>query len=320
MRTRTNALLLVGLAAIAACRAAPTARSASTSAGIVPVLRDGSYVFSRGDLSFVIDPRIGARVTSFALGGHEMLSGPEVNALNFGSTFWTSPQSDWGWPPPAAIDRDPYEARLEGDTLVLRSAPCAALGVVVTKKIRADAADGSVTITYVIENHGDAPRRFAPWEVTRMPATGVTFFPTGSATYGSGPFRPLAGVREASGHTWFALDPSAARGDEQELFADGAGGFVAHAEGDRVLVRVFDDVPPAARAPDEGEIEIFLRADPDPRARYMELEVQGAYVSVPPGGASSWRTTWYLRRLPPGARAVVGDAALVAAVAAIARR
>lgn len=39
-----------------------------------------------------IDAREGARITSFTLGGKEII-GPG------GSTFWTSPQDPWGWPP-----------------------------------------------------------------------------------------------------------------------------------------------------------------------------------------------------------------------------
>src|SRR6185295_17979941 len=139
-------------------------------------------------------------------------------------------------------DSGPYESLVEGSVLVLRSAVSAAPPVSITKKISANAADGSIAIEYVIENRASAPRSFAPWEVTRLPATGVIFFPTGHAVYGSGEFHPLGGVQQAHGYTWFEPERATPR-EDRELFADGTGGFVAYAADGVVFVKSFEDVP-----------------------------------------------------------------------------
>jgi hypothetical protein len=300
MRMRAPPLSLVLLTTVA-CSSSLAPRTTA----VVPVERDGRYVFEFANQSLAIDPRVGARITSFALDGQNVLSGPEVNALNYGSTFWSGPQSDWDWPPPAELDREPYQASIEGARLVLRSQASPSLEVRLTKKVSVDAAAAAVDIEYVIENLARAPRRFSPWQVTRVPVEGVSFFPTGAREYGSGPFHALAGVQRGQPYTWFQFDPAASHADEQELFADGAGGFIAHAARGLVLVQSFADEPPTARAPGEAEIEIFLEAAADPAARYIELEVQGAYVTIAPGASSSWRVRWYLRHLPAGTSATI---------------
>jgi hypothetical protein len=313
-RTLLSALLVFG--ELAACKdaalRAPSASSAPRpTIAVVPEERDGRYFFRAGDVSFEVDPRVGARVTSLRIAGREFLSGPEVNPNNYGSTFWTSPQVDWDWPPPSEIDRGPYRGGVQGSVLTLTSPACPLLGVKVTKSFSVDAADVSIAIAYTIENLADAPRKFAPWEITRVPLRGVTFFPSGERVYGSGPFAPLSVVRRSARHTWFEFEAQGAKEPDQELFADGAGGFLAHADDGAVLVKVFDDVAVAEQAPGEGEIEIYVHANPDLGKRYMELEIQGPYRTLPARGASTWKAKWYLKRYPAGARAAVFDTELV---------
>ena len=77
---------------------------------ITPELRDGRHVLAWDDVSFEVDARTGGRVTALRLGGRNLLTGPEIDAGNFGSTFWTSPQSAWGWPPVPEVDHHEYRA------------------------------------------------------------------------------------------------------------------------------------------------------------------------------------------------------------------
>jgi hypothetical protein len=302
-----RALLLV--VTLLGCR--PTLPPASPSrSSVVPIERDGRYVFTFDDLSFEVDPRRGARIAAFTIDGRNFLSGPEVDAENHGSTFWTSPQSDWDWPPVVEIDAGPYIGAVSDGVLSLTSACSARLGVQVTKRFSA-AAGGAVSLEYGIRNCGAQARKFAPWEITRVRAEGVTFFPSGEGEYGSGPFAPLGGVRRGGGYTWFEFDPASPGPPDQELFADGKRGWLAHAERGAVLVKVFADVPAAARAPKESEIELYLHADARPAARYAEIEQQGPYWAIAPNETSTWRVTWYLKRLPPTARISSGDQGLV---------
>jgi hypothetical protein len=252
------------------------------------------------DVYFEVDPRVGGRVTSFRLGSVDILAGPDVDAHNYGSTFWTSPQSDWGWPPPGEVDRDPYEVSFEGDTLVLTGPPHHALGIRVTKRFSADRERRAIVLEYGIHNLTDATKCYAPWEVSRVRSRGLTFFPTGAGSKG-----PLE-LEQCPTATWFDHDPSAMTDDGLKSVADGVGGFVAHATDGLLFLKAFTDVPPEKQAPGEGEIEIYANN------RYAEIEVQGPYAEIPAGASASWKVTWYLRRLPEGLVPLSGSVELLA--------
>jgi hypothetical protein len=310
------ALVLVGPLAPSAClpagtQSSPVAPTRSAPPLEAPVLRDHTYVFTHGDLSLEVDPQRGARITAFSLKGRNVLRGPEAHSDNRGSTFWTSPQSDWHWPPVVEVDSAPYTGGVDDGVLTLTSTVGTQLPVEVTKKFSMSARDGAVSVTYTMVNRGPVPRSVAPWEITRVRVGGTTFFPTGDREYGSGDFAPMVGLRREGGYTWFAFT-SGPQAANQQLFADGHGGWLAHAEGDAVLVKVFPDIAPSQQAPHEGEIELYVHADPtDAAASFAEIEEQGAYATLQPGGALSWTVTWYLRPLPPGVPPIPGDRGLV---------
>ena len=127
-------------------------------------------------------------------------------------------------------------------------------------------------------------------------------FPTGS-----GAFSPSnLAVREALGVTWYAFDAAAVT-DHQKLFADGREGWLAHVDGDALLVKTFAVVPRAAHAPGEAQIEIYAT----PAHTYVEVEAQGPYETIAPGAALSWRVVWLVRRLPADVPRTVGSAPLL---------
>src|SRR6266851_2556314 len=134
-----------------------TPRSCASSE-IAPVEKNGHFVFSSGNIALEIDPRVGGRVVAFSLEGRNFLTGTEADPNNYGSTFWTSPQSDWGWPPPPEIDNLPYSSAILGKKLVLTSATNQKMGLSVTKTFSFDATTSSVTIEYAVTNHASAPR------------------------------------------------------------------------------------------------------------------------------------------------------------------
>jgi hypothetical protein len=260
-----------------------------------------------GDIYFEVDPMVGGRITSFRLGGADVLTGPDVDAHNYGSTFWTSPQSDWGWPPPVEVDRHPYDVSAGADVLTLESSPHDALGIRVTKRFVADRALGAVVIEYGIHNVSATPKVYAPWEVSRVRSGGLTFFPTGAWFTG-----PLP-VERCTTATWFDHDPSALSEEGQKSSADGVGGFVAHAAGGLLFLKRFLDVPPELQAPGQGEIEIYANN------RYVEIEVQGPYSKIDAGACASWAVTWYLRKLPERIVASSCNAGLLDFIASVVR-
>ena len=258
---------------------------------VVPAANGNLYSFHFGDTRFVVDSNLGGRIVTFALSGRNILTGPAVDPANFGSTFWPSPQSDWGWPPPAEIDAAPYAASIDGASLSLSGATAAGLDLGVEKKFSADSQTGVVTVVYTLANRGSKPRRMAPWEITRVATGGLTFFPMGEGGPRKGP-QDLLSPTVVNGVAWFPYNAAAITAD-QKLFADGRQGWIAHVDGDLLLVKSFADTLPAQAAPGEAEIEIYANGS----HTYVEVENQGAWIDLAPGAATAWTVRWMLRKL-----------------------
>ena len=267
------------------------------------------FALELDDARLEVDASRGGRVTALRLGGRNLLTAAEVDDVNFGSTFWTSPQSAWGWPPVAEIDTAPYAASREGEVVVLRGPASGALGVSIEKRFAVDRGRGAFVLAYRIVNRGATAARLAPWEVTRVLPNGLTFFATGAGRYAPSDLPAL----ERDGVTWIRHDAAVIAG-HQKLFADTPEGWIAHLDADVLFVKTFAVVPRDAHAPGEAQIEIYASS----RHRYVEVEQQGACETVAPGGALDWTVAWRVRRLPVALARDVGSAALVGFVRALA--
>jgi hypothetical protein len=261
------------------------------------LVRRRNYLLEFGAYSLELDPLDGGRIVRFSLDGKGVVQTRDQSPDAYGSSFWTSPQSAWIWPPPLELDRGPWNVKPEGTTLVLESAKNRALGISVSQRVTADPAHEAFVIEYELKNHDDSPRRIAPWQNTRCKPGGLTFFPSLGPTYPASAFRlaPLGGV------IWFRHDPKA--GQQGKLFADGAEGWLAHLDGDLVFVKVFPDVMRAEQAPKEADVELYI----DGAGRFVEVEQQGAYAEIAAGATTTWRVRWLLRTLPPGVDREVGN-------------
>lgn len=273
-----------------------------------PVLAQGRYIFRAAGLEVEVDPAVGGRITRASLDGGELLTGPDVVAGGtgsipnmYGSTFWTSPQRAWGWPPEIALDSAPHAAIVERGTLRLQSEPGATTGYAVEKRFSLDGERAIFHAEYTLQNLS-ASEPAAPWEITRVPKSGLVFFPS----RGAPAEQSTLGAEIISGLSW--VDVASAPARDAKLFQDGAEGWLAHATGDFVLIKVFEDIEPEAQAPSEAEIEVFVNGD----FGYVEIEQQGRYALPPTGGASSWRVDWLLRRRPREVPLTLGDPALAA--------
>ena len=255
----------------------------------------------QGPLVLDVDPTAGARVTVFAYEGRNLLM-PVSHSngfLNGGSTLWTSPQSDWSWPPVAAHDESPYNARIEGSVLITRSQPAELAGssVTLSKRFDADPTRGAIRAQYGIHNEGAAPVSLAAWEVSRHPVGGLTFWAGNSSR---GDYTPL----QLGGFLWLPY-ADLWSGSNGKIFADSEGGFLAHLQDDLLVVRYWQDVPAAAQAPNEAEIEVYFSDG------YVELETQGPYGPVAPGDQSSFTIFWTALPVPAGTDTSPGSAALI---------
>lgn len=270
-------------------------------AGFHPVVRGYDYAVEFGPYSLRVDPDDGGRIVSFALDGRNVILPRSESPEAYASSFWTSPQSDWSWPPPLELDKLPWRASIEGSSLVLESGTSPKLGLSARQRIAPDPARGSVVIELTLTNRSAEARRVAPWQNTRVRPRGLTFFPSKGPTLPESAFAlaPIDGV------IWFAHDPAAVQ-QSGKLFADGEEGWLAHVDGDLLFIKMFPEVPREAQAPKEAEIEIYVHDS----GRFVEVEQQGAYESLAPGASSVWPLRWLVRRLPATIKVQPGSADL----------
>jgi hypothetical protein len=292
-----------GSSASAAAGSGAGVAGASGSAApalVQPIERAGKYVFEFGAVLFEIDPMIGGRIVKCQIEGHNLLTGPEIDPLNYGATFWPSPQQRWDWPPVPELDNQPYTATLSNETVTLQSTVGQRAKVSVTKRFTPRLNESLLEVEYELMNRDTVPASWAPWEVTRVAARGLSFFPSGATIVTS-----QLPVVMMGGTTWYQHDPSKV-GMGQKFSGDGKEGWLAHVAGDAILVKTFEDIAPAMQAPaPEAEIALYAAAG------YVELEPQGAYTELMPNQSVRWTVRWHVRTLPAGLSVSVGSQPLV---------
>ena len=256
---------------------------------------EGRYLLSCGHVEMEIDAAKGGKILSLKYDDREMLSQlrwPEA----FGSTFWTSPQKEWNWPPVKEFDKMPYMVEQEVGTLSMTSEVSERLKCRVGKTFTADEKDGAIVVTYTITNEGSEPRKVAPWEITRVENEGgVIFFDA-----------PVEGIWPAGlmdfkaqyGLAWYQTDE---RNENRKVNADGKG-WLAYCSRGLLLVKRFDDLTPEQPAPDEAEVQVYVNRG----KAHIELESQGAYQLLQPKESLSWTVRWYL--MPYEGEAVPSEA------------
>jgi hypothetical protein len=258
-----------------------------------------NYVLEFGDLFFEVSPN-GARVVNVHLtGGQNLLTDSTINATNFGSTFWTAPQSAWDWPPVPEIDSGAYMATVDGPSVYFLGSAATRVPARVAKTFRADLAKVAIIADYSVQ--ATAAGGFAPWEITRVFKRGLTFWPTGTPPRAG--TMPILPTTDAAGCTWHEATSASTEG---KLFANASAGWLAHVDGDTVIVKKFPDIMPSQAAAGEDEIEVYVGT-----GNYIEVEQQGAYQMLAANASFTWSVTWFVKRLPQGVTASVGNEQLV---------
>ncbi len=236
-----------------------------------------------GPLSATIDTGAGGKIISLTYDGQEVISQSKMPE-SFGSTFWTSPQNEWNWPPVPELDKYPYEIEVdEANRLVISSSVAAKLGFKVRKEFITNEKDHTLKVNYTIINAGKETKKVAPWEITRVPNEGLIFFdaPVGGITpAGLMPFTASEGI------SWYSTDTA---NENRKINADGKG-WLAYLNKSLLLVKQFEDLAPTQPAPGEAEIQVYVNRG----KTYIELESQGAYTTLKPGEQLTWSVKWHL--------------------------
>ncbi|MDO3387020.1 DUF4380 domain-containing protein [Gilvimarinus sp. SDUM040013] len=258
-------------------------------------LTNGRVYLERGPLRVSITPAVGGRIESLSYGAVERLAPRSANNNEWGNVLWTSPQADWGWPPPEALDSAPYRIEITATGVQLHSSKSEKLGVSLSKAYALAENTDTLIIDYQILNQSDREITLAPWEITRLPAQGQVFFPKGDTPYHSGQFAPLDFTHSA-GIAWFDYAAQTLSADHYKSMTDGDEGWLAYQADDWLFVKAFENVPADLIAPGEGEIELYAKGD----GSYIELEQQGYLTTLLPGEALDWRVLWAFELLPQG--------------------
>ncbi len=235
------------------------------------------------DATMTVDPARGGKILSLKYQEQEVLSQSRFPE-SFGSTFWTSPQKEWNWPPVAEFDKQPYEVVQCADGRLTISSPVSErLGMSVGKDFAIDASNHAFVITYSIRNEGTEARSVAPWEITRVTNTGgLIFFAPTDSIWPAG----LMDFQLSDGAAWYETDEAPRN---RKVNADGSGWLAYCADG-LLLVKKFQDLQPEQPAPGEAEVQVYVNRG----KTYIELESQGAYTLLQPGESLSWTVRWYL--------------------------
>lgn len=245
---------------------------------------DGKYTLQNGERTMVIDAAKGGKILSLKYGEREVISQlrwPEA----FGSTFWTSPQKEWNWPPVPEYDKRPYTVEQKDGVLTLTSEVSERMKYRIRKAFVVDERDGAFVITYTIINESDEVRRVAPWEITRVQNEGGLIFfeaPVEGITPAG-----LMDFKDAFGAAWYQTDET---NGNRKVNADGKG-WLAYYNNGLLLVKQFDDLDASQPAPDEAEIQVYVNRG----KAHIELESQGAYTTLQPKESVNWTVRWYLQ-------------------------
>ncbi|MCR4824565.1 MAG: DUF4380 domain-containing protein [Bacteroidales bacterium] len=253
------------------------------SAQNVQTLDDSRYSLSSGGVTMTVDAARGGKILSFRLQDKEVLSQTRF-PNSFGSTFWTSPQAEWDWPPVAEYDSKPYEASVQDGRLVLTGQKSERFGYRIRKEFSTDPQDGAFVIKYTIVNESGETRRVAPWEISRVPNGGLLFFDAQEVTGANG-MTSLPFEYKYKG-AWYTVDEAR---ENRKVNADGRG-WLGFADNGLLFIKKFQDLDATQPAPAEAEIQIYVNTG----KTFVEVEEQGPYTTLEPGSELDWTVRWYL--------------------------
>lgn len=243
------------------------------------------------DFILKIDSEEGARVVKF--GSHEtnMLMENDRQVKNYGSTLWTSPQSDWGWPPSHALHFGNYQVVKKSPRQIILESAVDNSGVQLTKDF--NIVDEAIQITYKLSNRSDHTKDVGLWEVSSVPARGLFFYKSSKSQHGfvDSKFQLL----ETLGTNFYFLNEET-RLIKKKNFGFSDSGWMAYLNEGMLWVKTFKDVPNDEIAPSHGEIELFANT----ALGYMEIENHGNFESLDPEDFLEYQVVWHLKKLPDG--------------------
>jgi hypothetical protein len=265
------------------------------------------YTLTQGQTRLEISANIAGRISSLKIDGEEMLlTADKAGNAVWGSVFWSSPQSEWSWPPIDILDSAPYKVSVVDNRIVFTSKTDPQTGYQFVKSYGVNTEKNCISIIYSIYNKSGVEKNVAGWEVTRFLPKGMAFFPQGNTESNSGIFYPLA-VEHVGDMTWANYQPELLLQNHHKLMTDGKEGWIAYVNAGKLLVKEFADVPVELIVSGEGEIELFANVE----KTFWEIDQQGVMTKLASGEHLDWEVRWHTRTLPAAIPAKLGSEELV---------
>ncbi|HEX7506733.1 MAG TPA: hypothetical protein VF550_08160, partial [Polyangia bacterium] len=282
------------------CDADSDCRTGTCSAGkcldgfaaTAPVTKNGNmWRIALGSVIFEVDPGTAGKVSTFSIDGTDVVA---KNIAATGSEFWTSPQDGWytngnTWPPPNEMTSSEYTPSSSNNVLTM-TGPAWGGGLAISKRFWGNSEHQAVTLEYTIENGTSAAVSNAPWEITRVYAGGLTFFPNADAWVKLGGIYSgftIVPVTTSQGVVWFN-DNATSYTSNVKGGSDGLEGWAAHivcgtglkktcatGAASPILIKQWADTPASnvTLNASEREVEIYV----DQSNTYEEFEQQGLF-------------------------------------------
>jgi len=273
------------------------------------LFRINAISIQSGDICLQVDPAHGARISSLKLADNELLftaSDAQANN-NWGSTFWLSPQSLWGWPPVAAHDSEPYKV-LSFTERSVKLQSRSGSGAQVTKEFVLNSRQNNrLDLFYTLLAEKNFPE-VAAWEITRVPLNGLAFYSV-SGNFIEVPMGEMEYKLDADNIVWQVFTPDAGL-PEGKIITHGGDGWLAWVSKGLVYIKLYAPISREEIATGEGDIEIYV----SDKLPYAELEVQSAARSLKKGEQLQWQVSWVILPLPENVAPVSGNPKLLALV------
>ncbi len=263
------------------------------------VSRQGhDFSLHNGFATLTVSPQKGGRVIGLKANDVELLAlepkdAEKVNS--YGSVLWSSPQSEWNWPPLASLNTSPYSVGCDSNktAIVLTSEIEPKTGYQFIKYYSLGDKPETFKMRYKIINHSDQAKDVAVIENTRVNPVGLVFFPKGDTEANSGIFYPLE-IQILDGIVWHRFAPEKIGQDHHKLMMDGKEGWLAYQKRSYLLVKRFQDVLANQSPETEREIEIFGHTS----RSFAEIKHQSALHYLKPGESFEWEVEWQVKKLP----------------------
>ncbi|OAV44627.1 hypothetical protein [Lewinella sp. 4G2] len=248
----------------------------------------GPITLTGGPVSITVDPANGARITSYKYQDKEVLNQDQGNnGLMFGSTVWTGPQEDWGWPPPAAFDTKPYNVVKVRDNVYLFTSevdPESELRL--EKRVQMTEA-GEVGLRYAVINESNKNVRVGAWENTRLPYGGRFEFPIGDTAWSK--VDPLPLVIKDSTAVIFLDEQNT---EPAKVYASLRDTAVRYVHEGLIFTKQTMITGKNQVAEGQAPLEIYF----DPENGFSEYELHGGVYTLQPAQRAVMRVKWTLRK------------------------